>query len=221
MTTHPEQTPEEGGTAVPTLKPAKPRLLQDGRDMFWSMVPLVLGCVLLAGLLGMCSFQASGPTQGTIPTYDAVGALGSDAETLGFPIRMPALPEGWQPNSGRRDGIEGARTDPATGLATRALVSNVGYLTPGTKYMSLTQSNADEDKLVWSIAPGAHPTGTVDVGGRQWVVYEGSTAEDSRNEPVWTTKIGAAQLAITGGGSPADFQTLAGATQSQSPLPAE
>lgn len=183
--------------------------------MFWSMVPLIVGCILLAGILGMCSFQPSGPSQGAIPTYDAEGALGSDAETLGFPIRMPKL-DGWQPNSGRRDGIDGARTDAATGQPTRALVSNVGYITPAGKYMSLTQSNADEDKLVRSISPAAYPTGTVEVGGRSWVVYEDAGSD----EPLWTTKIGATQLAITGGGSPEDFQTLATATQTQSPLPA-
>jgi hypothetical protein len=218
VSTEPQQTPGSASPGVPTPKEAKPRVLQDGRDMFWSMAPLILGCILLAGMLGMCSFQPNGPTQGPIPTYDAEGALGSDAETLGFPIRMPVLPEGWRPNSGRRDGLDGARTDPATGQPARALISNVGYITPDTKYMSLTQSNADEDDLVRSIAAGAYPTGTVEVGGRQWIVYEGA-AEDGPDEPVWTTRIGSTQLAITGGGSPEEFRTLASATQSQSPLP--
>ncbi|AQA06485.1 hypothetical protein BVC93_17840 [Mycobacterium sp. MS1601] len=218
MTTEPQQTPGDAGQAVPALKEAKPRLLQDGRDMFWSMAPLVLGCILLAGLLGMCSFQPSGPTQGSVPTYDAEAALGSDAQTLGFPVRLPKLPEGWQANSGKRDGLDSARTDPATGQRTRALLSNVGYLTPDTKFMSLTQSNADEDRLVASILPGAYPTGAVDVGGRQWVVYQ-AVSENGRDEPLWTTRIGSTQLAITGAGSPEQFHTLAEATQSQSPLP--
>jgi hypothetical protein len=215
VSTQSPQTSGGVGPGVPVPKEAKPRLLQDGRDMFWSMVPLVVGCILLAGVLGMCSFQPSGPTKGPIPTYDAAGALGSDAETLGFPIRMPTL-DGWQPNSGRRDGIDAARTDPATGQPTRALLSNVGYITPAGRYMGLTQSNADEDKLVRSISPGAYPTGTVEVGGRTWIAYE----DPSTGEPLWTTKIGATQLAITGGGSPEEFQTLAKATQTQSPLPA-
>ncbi|MGL5445424.1 MAG: hypothetical protein ACRDDJ_23570, partial [[Mycobacterium] stephanolepidis] len=30
--------------AVPAPRPAKPRLFQDGRDMFWSMAPLVVAC---------------------------------------------------------------------------------------------------------------------------------------------------------------------------------
>src|SRR6201991_4696823 len=56
------------GQAVPHPKPAKSRLLQDGRDMFWSMAPLVLACVVLAGVLGMCSFQPAGPGKGPPPS---------------------------------------------------------------------------------------------------------------------------------------------------------
>ncbi|MGB7872214.1 MAG: DUF4245 domain-containing protein, partial [Mycobacterium sp.] len=37
MTTQPQPQP--------TAKPAKPRLLQDGRDMFWSIAPLVVACI--------------------------------------------------------------------------------------------------------------------------------------------------------------------------------
>ena len=46
---------------------AKPRLLQDGRDMFWSLAPLVVACIVLAGLVGMCSFRPSGPADGAAP----------------------------------------------------------------------------------------------------------------------------------------------------------
>ena len=63
----------------PTPKPAKPRLLQDGRDMFWSLMPLVIGCIVLAGLVGMCSFQPGGTNRGTIPSYDVAKALRADA----------------------------------------------------------------------------------------------------------------------------------------------
>ena len=64
--------------------------------MLWSMGPLVFACLVLAGLVGMCSFQGRGPTAGQVPHYDAAAALKADAETLGFPIRMPALPAGWK-----------------------------------------------------------------------------------------------------------------------------
>ncbi|HET6734288.1 DUF4245 domain-containing protein [Mycobacterium sp.] len=206
---------------LPTPKQAKPRLLQDGRDMFWSMAPLVLACIVLAGVLGMCSFQASGPRPGPVPEYDAPAALQADADALKIPIRLPKLPAGWQSNSGSRKGIDSGRTDPASGQLVRAVSSTVGYLAPSGMYVSLTQSNADEDKLIGSINADVFPTGTVDVDGVKWVVYEGG--EDA--EPVWTTRLngagGPAQIAITGSAGTNEYRTLAAATQGQSPLSAK
>lgn len=202
----------------PTVKPAKPRLLQDGRDMFWSIAPLVAACILLAGLAGTCSFSPGGTTSGPVPAYDVSAALHADAQALGFPVRLPQLPEGWRPNSGARGSITDGRTDPKTGQKLRAVSSTVGYITPTGLYVSLTQSNADEDKLVPAIHPGLHPTGTVDVDGTDWIVYRGES------EPVWTTRLtgkaGVVQLAITGAGSEPQFRTLAAATEKQPPLPA-
>ncbi len=208
----------------PVSRPAKPRLLQDGRDMAWSLIPLVIGCILLAGLVGMCSFQPVGTNKGVIPAYDAAAALRADAQTLRFPIRLPQLPPGWHPNSGGRGGIEGGRKDPSTGQRLHAATSTVGYISPTGLYLSLTQSDADEDRLVGSIHASAYPTGTVDVDGTTWVVYRGAGQSDTDAEPVWTTRLtgpgGATQIAITGAGSADQFRTLAAATQSQPPLPA-
>ncbi|MGV0642300.1 DUF4245 domain-containing protein [Mycolicibacterium sp. XJ2546] len=207
----------------PAPKPQKPRLLQDGRDMFWSMAPLVLACIVLAGLLGMCSFQAGGPGTGPAPSYDAPAALQADADALHIPIRLPQLPQGWQSNSGSRKGIEAGRTDPVTAQPARAVSSVVGYLAPSGMYLSLTQSNADEAKLVTSINTDAHPTGVEDVNGVTWVVYQGGDGENQPAEPVWTTRLsgptGPAQIAITGAGSEDEFRTLAAATQTAAPLP--
>ncbi len=221
MTEEPQLNAEVAGEPAPAPRAAKPRLLQDGRDMFWSLIPLVLGCILLAGMVGMCSFQP-GTNKGTIPSYDAAAALRADAATLGFPIRLPQLPAGWQANSGSRGGIENGRTDSSTGQRLNAATSVVGYISPTGMYLSLTQSNADEEKLVGSIHPSAYPTGTVDVAGTNWVVYRGAGQSGADAEPVWTTRLtgpaGATQIAITGAGSTDQFRTLASATQSQPPL---
>ena len=88
-----------------------------------------------------------------IPTYDAAAALQDDANALKFPIRLPALPEGWQSNSGTRSGIEAGRTDPATGGRQRAIVARVGYIAPSKMYVSLSQSDADEIALVREALP--------------------------------------------------------------------
>ncbi|BBX00887.1 hypothetical protein BST36_27830 [Mycolicibacterium moriokaense] len=213
MTTQPQPAP----------KPAKSRLLQDGRDMFWSMAPLILACIVLAGVLGMCSFQAGGPAEGPVPSYDAPRALQADADALKIPIRVPQLPEGWQPNSGSRNGIDGGRADPTSGEHLRAVSSTVGYLAPSGMYISLTQSNADEDKLVGSIEDDLYPTGVETVDGVTWVVYGGGDRDGRPGEPLWTTRLtgpkGPVQIAITGAASTEEFRTLAAATQSASPLP--
>lgn len=186
--------------------------------MFWSITPLVLACLVLAGVAGMCSFAPGGPDRAAIPSYDAAGALRADAQTLGFPVRLPRVPEGWRSNSGSRGGIENGRTDPATGQRLNAATSTVGYITPTGMYVSLTQSNADEDALVGSIHPSMYPVGAVDVDGIRWIIYQGDGAE-----PVWTARLpspaGWSQVAITGAGGSDQFRTLAAATQSQPPLP--
>jgi len=218
MTTPPEPAPREPDAPGPAYPEAKPRVLQDGRDMFWSIAPLVVVCIVFAGLLGMCSFQGSGPGPGPAPSFDAPGALRDDANALPISIRVPVLPEGWQANSGGREGIEAGRTDPGTGQPARAVVSRVGYIAPSGQYLSLSQSNADEDKLVESLDPGLVPSGTEDVDGVTWVVYQGGEGV----EPVWTARLagpaGPAQVAITGAGDPAEYRTLAAATQKQRPL---
>ena len=92
-------------------------------------------------------------------------------------------------------------------------------------YVSLTQSNADEDKLVASINTDLYPTGAQIVDGVKWVVYEGAGQDGKPAEPVWTTRLngpgGPAQIAITGAAGTDEYRTLAAATQTQSPLSAE
>jgi hypothetical protein len=192
--------------------------------MFWSLAPLVIACIVLAGVLGMCSFQAGGPGPGPVPDYDAPAALQADADALKIPIRLPRLPDGWQANSGSRNGIDGGRTDPVSGQQSRAVSSTVGYLAPSGMYLSLTQSNADEDKLVASINPDLYPSGTRDVDGVKWVVYQGGGSADKPAEPLWTARLtgpgGPAQVAITGAAGTDEYRTLAAATQKASPLSA-
>ena len=225
MDGQPTPQPDVVAQATPAPKPAKPRLLQDGRDMFWSIAPLVIACIVLAGVLGMCSFAPTGPGKAPTPTYDAPAALQADANDLKIPIRVPRLPDGWQSNSGSRKGIEGGRTDPSSGQQVRAVSSTVGYLTPSGMYVSLTQGNADEDKLVATIHADLYPTGVQDVDGVKWVVYEGAGGDDKPAEPVWTTRLdnpgGPAQIAITGAAGTDEYRTLAAATQTASPLTAK
>ena len=176
-----------------------------------------MACIVLAGVVGMCSFSPGGINRGPVPSYNASSALRADALTLGFPVRLPLLPQGWQPNSGGRGGIPDGRTDPSTHQRLHAVTSTVGYISPAGEYLSLTQSNADEVKLVGSIHSSMYPV-EPSTGRHPVITYQG----DGGVQPVWTTRLnnpaGSAQIAITGAGSADEFRTLAAPAKPKPPV---
>lgn len=180
----------------------KPRILQGTGDLVWTIAPLVVACLLVAGLVGQCSWSPGGPTEGAIPTFDAAGALDVDAGIVDYPIRMPAVPEDWTPNSGSRTDI---------GEAT---ASTVGFITPERLYLQLTQTDATVQAAAGAYADGtANRSGTESIGTTDWVVFE-----DATDEPLWVTDLGDVRILITGSGTPDDYVTLAKAVTEAAPI---
>ncbi|MCX4096098.1 DUF4245 domain-containing protein [Nocardia sp. alder85J] len=184
----------------------KPRTQHDYRDLVWSLIPLVLICVVFAAVASQCSFSAHGPTRGNIPSFDLDAALQADAHTLSFPVRKPDLP-GWTPNSGSRDTVTG------TGGGD---VSTVGFITPQGTYMQLTQSNATPDALAGHIEGARHAGGTQQLGDRTWSVYH-----QPGSEPAWVTDFGTVRVLIKGAGDSAAFDAMANAVDAAQPLVAK
>ncbi len=173
----------------------KPRILHNNRDMVWSLVPLVLFCVLIAGIASQCTFSPGGPTTGPIPSFDIDAALKYDANDLPFPVRQPETPEGWTPNSGSRSIVSGDGGGDS---------STVGFITPAGRYIQLTQSNALETVLVPFVAGGPRTaTGTEDIAGHTWIVYGGEGVES-----IWVSDFGDVRLLVTGSASEEAFEQL-------------
>ena len=146
--------------------------------MFWSMAPLVLVCIVLAGVLGMCSFAPNGPGPGPAARLRRAGGAAGRRRGAEDPDPAAAAARRLAAELRRpRQASTAGRTDPA-GQPARAVISRVGYLAPTGMFISLTQSNADEAELIRSIDPDLVPTGTQDVDGVRWIVYEGG--EDAR-----------------------------------------
>ena len=183
---------------------AKPRILQGNRDMFWSVVVLMVICGIFAGVAGQCTFSPTGPEQGPIPDFDARASLQQDARSLPFPIRSPEVPDNWTSNSGRVQSFAGTSS------------SHVGWVTAERSYVELVQSDAPEDAFR-SLNSGPRPERTmVPVSGREWAVLKG---DDVR--PVWVLDMDVVRVAITGSAPTSDFEALAGAVQDAEPLPAK
>ncbi len=185
---------------------SKPRILNNNRDMVWSLIPLVIACLLIAGVASQCSLSPGGPKQGPIPNFDVNTALQYDASEIGFPVRNPSVPEGWTPNSGSRATISGDNG---------GAVSTVGYITGTGAYLQLTQSSATEEQLVPFVAGSetAYASGAQNVSGRDWVVYG---EEGSRN--YWVSDFGDVRILLGGTASTEDFTTLASILEVTEPL---
>ncbi|MEE2034240.1 DUF4245 domain-containing protein [Rhodococcus chondri] len=183
----------------------KPRILQDTRDMSWSLIPLVLLCLIIAGVASQCSFSPGGPSAGPVPTFDIDAGLEYDAKELGFPIRHPEAPEGWQANSGSRSIITGEEGGDS---------STVGFITPAGRYVRFTQSDAGEAELVRFVAGESRTaTDTREIDGRDWVVYGEEDAE-----PLWVADFGDVRILIGGSGDEAELTTFATAVGEAQPL---
>ena len=179
----------------------KPRILQNNKDMAWSLIPLLLACVVIAAIAGQCSLRVGGPEAGQVPRIDLGATLQADADSVDFPIRRPEVPADWIPNSASRPSIPGSDSP----------VSTVGFVTPSGSYLGLTQSDASEEDLLRFRTDGARTEGqgVESVAGTEWVVYRGENTE-----PFWVADLGGSRALITGSGNQDEFLALASAVVS-------
>lgn len=186
-----------------------PRGSLRARDMLMCLAVLLV-VVAVGGGVRSCSFAPGGPTidPNAAPTVDAAARLAEFARASEFPLRVPAVPQGWRSNSTDRSPVDGG------GTAVR-----VGYLTPEGKYLRLVQSDGGEEALVATEAGGPLAgTGVTDAAGLRWVTYQKEGGEPFRV----TTAPDDPQVRwlVTGSGTDADFAALARATVAGHLLPA-
>lgn len=182
----------------------KPRILHNNRDMMLSLIPLVLMCIVIATIASQCSFRPGGPKAGPVPDFDIAAALKVDARELSFPIRNPRVPDGWKPNSGTRTTVTGAGGGD---------VSTVGYITGSGAFMQLSQSNATEDAMVPALFGNRAATGSNDVDGHTWVIYD-----QQGSEPLWVADFQQVRILLRGAGTPEDFTALAHGVDAATPI---
>lgn len=186
---------------------AKPRILNNNKDMIWSLIPLLLLCAFIAVVSGNCSVGLTGGSgDDKVPAYDVANGLRADARSVTFPIRLPQTPADWKPNSGTTVALE------------NTVVSNAGYITANGVYIQLSQTNATQDAVVGYLSDDETllGAGTRDVGGRQWVAY----GKPDGGRTVWVTDLGDVRIGLKSNkAKDDDFSTLASAVLAASPLP--
>ncbi|TWS23609.1 DUF4245 domain-containing protein [Tsukamurella sputi] len=205
--------PPAGGTpGILDVVAEKPRILQSRRDLVLTMVPLLVLCLIVLFASGNFKFGfGADPKDETVPPINPKGVFQVSADTLGFPVRIPAgagvvdgVPEGWKATATRDDDVSGGK------------VFSVNYVTPEKNSLQLSQSGAPLDVVVEAVyGARTKPSGEVPVEGRTWQVY----GPNDKNRSAWVLQLDGAVLVVFGGGTVPRFTELAAAVQSQEPLP--
>lgn len=180
------------------------------RDMIGAMVVLLVIIGVVLAFYGSCSFSPGGPSvdQNAVPSADAAGQLTRTARTVEFPVREPALPEGWRANSASTTAVgAGAEGD---------VVVRVGWVTASGAYLQLSQSGGTvADVLVKETGQkkAPKPTGEVEVSGVAFTTYPAR-----RDEVAWVAEVDGAVVLITGSAPESEYRQLATAVLKATPL---
>ena len=180
---------------APPARPAVDRMAKfTYRNMFWSLVPLVVICLLL---VGWSAFKFNG--QDPVKTVETESSVRAAAEVAGYPVLAPQdLGKGWRSTS--------VRTDAGSAKPGDEVTLQIGWYTPGDHYAEYVISDDPRATALTGVLDHATGGGTVDVDGTDW---ERRTTD--RGETVLTRTEGPATLLVTGSASERELETLAGA----------
>ncbi|HEX2132518.1 MAG TPA: DUF4245 domain-containing protein [Actinophytocola sp.] len=179
------------------------------RDMIGAVLVLLVIVGVLATVTRSCSFDPGGPNVGpeNAPTVDVSAHLDDAARSVAFTVRQPETPEGWRANSSSTAAV-------GTGAAADVVV-RVGWVTPGGRYVQLSQSGGTAaDVLATETGESGAATGTVDAGGVTWNVHS-----SRRDEVAWVTTLDGTVTLITGSATEDEFRALAEAVTEAPPVP--
>lgn len=184
----------------------KPRIFQGGRDIALSLLTIIVVMVAAVAFTGMCTFNQGAPENGPVQEVDAQQFLSLEARAMPYPVRAPAMPEGWVPNSARRQALAG---EPA---------SVVGWVIGTDGYIQLTQTGAAYDTAVAEYdADPRELARTLSVAGHEVAVW---TSPESDVRDLWTVDLGDVRLLLSGAATEELFIEAIDTTIATTPLPA-
>jgi len=143
------------------------------------------------------------PDQVSAPKTVDWTAVARDAQqSVSTPLVVPALPKTWSAN---RAELIDAKTA-SDGIASW----QVGFLTPSTQYIGLTQGISANASWVATQLSDKAPTGDENYGGVAWKVYDHRSADRPGNLAyALVATVGDSTVVLAGTGSDAEFATLA------------
>ena len=203
-TGQPGQQPGGAPGPVPTQAPAPPAVdrLQKftAANMVRSLVPLVLGCLLIVGVTALRQ-NPDDPVREVDPTT----AERTVSELAGYDLLAPrGLSDDWRATSVRTDAGRASAGDPVT--------LQIGWLTPAEEFAEYVVSDDRDDSALTDVLADATEDGAQQIDGDQW-----ERLTTPRGETALTRTEGTATLLVTGSASDDELATLAGSLQPYAP----
>jgi hypothetical protein len=122
----------------------------------------------------------------------------SIAADSGEDVIAPVLPESWKAND--------ARLQTEGGVPTWT----IGFVTPATQFIAFDQGLDANPTWLAAAVDGAQPTGTAEIGGLEWTVYDRRGDADTGNYAfILSAESGDDLLVLHGTADDAEFQTIA------------
>lgn len=183
---------------------SKPRVFQDGRDMFFNVAVVVVLMLIGVGATGLCTYNPGRPEQGPVQEVDARTFLELEARAVDFPVRYPQMPDGWVANSARRSMVD---QQPAP---------VVGWVTPDGGFLQLTQTGAELETAIEAQDSQRRPHESAEeIEGVTVRVLRG---DDSDVRPIWAVDAGDARWILTGAGTDDEFRAVVAAALAADPI---
>lgn len=181
------------------------------RDMGLSLgLVIVFVFVTVAFLGGSLGILRAEPVAREVRPVDYREALGTAVRTADYEVLAPAgVPAGWV--------CQSARTSPAEPEGPASVLLQIGFLTPGKRYASVVQTDAEPGDVLESQRLGDEVEGTVDVAGQEWE----QRRRVDRDEVALLRTEGARTVVVTGDAGVDDLRMLAAGLRPAGEVPAE
>ncbi|MFD1720256.1 DUF4245 domain-containing protein [Amnibacterium endophyticum] len=187
------ETPDETAS-----RKARDRALRRSRQNTRNLVASLAATVGLVIVIVLLVPRGTGVEQ---PVIDVPQVVQQYRDTAGQPLIAPDLPASWRANAAQLRG------------AGDAASWYVGWVVDGTGYAGLTEGLPGTDETLRSALDGAQPTGTTEIGGLPWRVYDRRDLGDAAGNVAYglATRIGDVRVAVYGTVSAGQVRDLAAA----------
>ncbi|MBX3311728.1 MAG: DUF4245 domain-containing protein [Microbacteriaceae bacterium] len=171
------------------------------RSQRQTYINLVLALLASVGVMLLLVFVVVRPQGNLVPQVDYKAIAATEQPALSTPLLVPDIPTDWYSNNARLK----------VGNADEVDVWQLGFVTSSETFIGIRQGIGGTD--VWEVRTldGALPTGSIDLSGTTWVLYDyRDKADEAGNyQFVISRDIGNSRVLIYGDAANADFEFIA------------